>query len=125
HPHYRHPSFTDVHGKLMIEYVFAVGGYQFLDTRTPAPNKAARRWVQRIGFSKAQRHPKAEWQYEPNGERRLVDVLYSTYTRADWEARPRVQFADDPSQDIPPATPMSAQMMEAHNGSDSNQPSVS
>ena len=105
HPHYRHPSFTDPMGLLVLDHIFATGGYQVLDTRTPATNKAARRWATRLGFSTPVRLPNAEWAYTPTGARQLVDLLYSYMRRPTWHAEAAAPSVDATPVHIPTAWP--------------------
>jgi len=94
HPSFRHPSATDPYGRMLLDYLFRTGDYNLLEARIPAPNKTAYRWSRRLGFRHVARLPQAEWFYRPNGERHLVDLLYSIYTRADWDTAQRALFAD-------------------------------
>jgi len=103
HPQYRHPSFTDPMGRLMLGHLFTTGPYQLLEARIPAPNAPARRWIHRLGFSKPRRLPHAVWLYAVDGQRWLADLCEAFLTRDAYAAS-----LDSPGQASPPATIQSA-----------------
>jgi hypothetical protein len=81
---YRQRTLSLPLAEVLLRGVFEDKGYTLLEGRTPVTNTLALRFIQRLGFVRRAVLPEAEWVAHPDGSRTLVDVVFSTLTRAQW-----------------------------------------